>query len=104
LLQETFCYGDVLLRRRFVTGDVLCKDTFCRGDVLFGDVLSRRRFVCASSPDVLSPDVLSRPTLCLRTFCLGTELSLQRKTVSGGLIFEKKNNNILCLATYVHLW
>jgi hypothetical protein len=46
---ETFCYGDVLLRRRFVTGDVLlrrrfvsetfCMETFCRGDVLCGDVL-----------------------------------------------------------------
>jgi hypothetical protein len=46
---ETFCYGDVLFRRRFVTGDVLlrrrsvtetfCMETFCRGDVLCGDVL-----------------------------------------------------------------
>jgi hypothetical protein len=29
LLQETFCRGDVLLRRRFVTGDVLLQETFC---------------------------------------------------------------------------
>jgi hypothetical protein len=53
-----FVTGDVLLRRRFVTGDVLLRrrfveETFCYGDVLLGDVLSRRRFemrrfVCAS--------------------------------------------------------
>jgi hypothetical protein len=50
---ETFCYGDVLFRRRFVTGDVplrrrsvtetFCLETFCRGDVLCGDVLYVRQ-------------------------------------------------------------
>jgi hypothetical protein len=35
---ETFCAGDVLLRRRFVT-ETFCMETFCRGDVLCGDVL-----------------------------------------------------------------
>jgi hypothetical protein len=54
VLQETFCYGDVLLwrryveesfwRRRCVTGDVLLQkrfllETFCGGDVLCRDVL-----------------------------------------------------------------
>jgi hypothetical protein len=52
---ETFCYGDVLFRRRFVTGDVLlrrrfvtetfCMETFCRGDVLCRDVLYVRHLV-----------------------------------------------------------
>jgi hypothetical protein len=52
---ETFCYGDILFRRRFVTGDVLlrrrfvtetfCIETFCRGDVLCGDVLYVRQSV-----------------------------------------------------------
>jgi hypothetical protein len=37
---ETFCYGDVLIRRRFVTGDVSLQETF-----RYGDVLLRRRFV-----------------------------------------------------------
>jgi hypothetical protein len=44
LLQETFRYGDVLLRRRCVYRRFVCRrfveETFCRGDVL-----SRRRFV-----------------------------------------------------------
>jgi hypothetical protein len=58
-----FVTGDVLLRRRFVTGDVLLRrcfveETFCYGDVLLGDVLSRRRFVrrrfvCASSKRII---------------------------------------------------
>jgi hypothetical protein len=34
LLQATFCYGDVMLRRRYVT------ETLC-----YGDVMLRRRFV-----------------------------------------------------------
>jgi hypothetical protein len=46
---ETFCYGDVMFRRRCVTGDVMLwrrsvketfsMETFCRGDVSCGDVL-----------------------------------------------------------------
>jgi hypothetical protein len=55
MLQETFCYGDVLFQRRYVTGDVLFRrryvtgyvllrrrsvtETFCRRDVLCGDIL-----------------------------------------------------------------
>jgi hypothetical protein len=44
MLQETFCYGDVLLRRRFVT-ETFCMVTFCRGDVLCGDVLYVRQIL-----------------------------------------------------------
>jgi hypothetical protein len=62
---ETFCFRDVLFRRRYVTGDVLlrrrfvketfCMETFCRGDVSCGDFLYVRRkipqqavFLCSS--------------------------------------------------------
>jgi hypothetical protein len=58
---ETFCYGDVLFRRRFVTGDVplrrrfvtetFCMETFCRGDVLCGDVLYVRQYL-GSDPEL----------------------------------------------------
>jgi hypothetical protein len=41
MLQETFCFGGVLLRRRFVT------EAFCYGDVLSRRRFVRRRFVCA---------------------------------------------------------
>jgi hypothetical protein len=40
ILQETFCYGDVLLRRGTVT---FCLETFCRVDVLSGDAM----YMCA---------------------------------------------------------
>jgi hypothetical protein len=55
--RETFCYGDVLIKRRCVTGDVqlrrlfgaemFCMETFCRGDVLCGEVLY---VLCAQNP------------------------------------------------------
>jgi hypothetical protein len=36
--KETFCYGDVLFRRRYVT------ETFCCGDLLYGDIFFKETF------------------------------------------------------------
>jgi hypothetical protein len=51
---ETFCYGDVLLRRRFVPETFssyrrrFLTETFCYGDVLYGDVFVEETF-CAET-------------------------------------------------------
>jgi hypothetical protein len=54
MLKETFCYGDVLLRRRFVT------ETFC-----YGEVLLRRRSVME--------------TFCMESFFRGDVLYVRLK-------------------------
>jgi hypothetical protein len=57
---ETFCYGDVLFRRRSVTGDVMlrrrsvtetfCREKFCRGEVSACDKKKCRSFSFLRKP------------------------------------------------------
>jgi hypothetical protein len=72
---ETFCYGDVLFRRRFITGDVLLRRRFVTGDVLL-----RRRFVTES--------------FCMETFCRGDVLC-------GDVLYVRHHDDMILLSSII---
>jgi hypothetical protein len=59
MLQETFCYGDVLLRRRFVwrrfVEETFCAETFCmcaRKSILKNNTETATAYLCSQKPNI----------------------------------------------------